>query len=222
MAQKLDLYRLSARANLAHASTLPTIHGASLLAIAEIEMGWIAIAAGDPAEAIPGPDWGLGQSVPLVYGPAGAPIASQTIAADRLVTLSAGNARLIRLKNVLDGGAADFGTRFWKALETADPLTITALRCNGVSETIYTDRYLLTPLNFKLWHEVLTAIPGGTTNMKLEISTAQLDRPEQAGYLSFHSFSEDRQRQDILRELFPHAKITISPKFRQPHARSLC
>jgi hypothetical protein len=32
MAQKLDLYRLSARANLAHASTLPTINGASLLA----------------------------------------------------------------------------------------------------------------------------------------------------------------------------------------------
>jgi DEAD/DEAH box helicase domain-containing protein len=80
---------------------------------------------------------------------------------------------------------------------------------------------LLTPLNFRLLHEVLTVIPGRTTNMKLEISTAQLDRPEQAGYLSFHSFSEDRQRQDILRELFPHAKIAISPKSQQPHARSL-
>jgi hypothetical protein len=75
-----------------------------------------------------------------------------------------------------------------------------AARHNGVSETIYPDRFLPTPLNFRLLHEVLTAIPGGTTNMKLEILTAQLDRPEQAGYLSFHSFSEDRQRQDILRE----------------------
>ncbi len=221
MAQKLDLYRLSARANLAHAPTLPTINGASLLAIAEIEMGLIGIAAADPAEVIPGPDWGLGQSVPLVYGPAGQPIASQIIAADRLVTLSAGNARLMRLQNELDGVAADFGTRSWKALETADPLTIAALRHNGVSETIYTDRYLLTPLNFSLLHEVLMAIPGRTTDMKLEISTAELDRPGQAGYLSFHPFSEDRQRQEVLRELFPHARIVISPKSKQPHARSL-
>jgi hypothetical protein len=60
LAQKLDLYRLFARAGLAHEPTLPTINGAPFLALAEIEPDWIGIAAADPAEAVPDPigAWG--------------------------------------------------------------------------------------------------------------------------------------------------------------------
>ena len=103
MAQKLDLYRLSASAGLARTPTLPTVKGAPILAVAELGRELIAIAAADLAEAIPGPQWGLGQGVPLVYGIVGAQIGVQSIAADRLVALSAGNARLVRLQNELMG-----------------------------------------------------------------------------------------------------------------------
>lgn len=221
MAQKLDLHRLSGRAGLACAQALPTINGAPLLAIAETKTGFIGIAATSLDEAIPSPDWGVGQSAPLVYGTTDAPMAAKAVAAERLVTLSAGNARLIQLQNELDGATSGFGARFWKVLENADPLTVNALRSNGVREAVYTDRYLLTPLNFRLLHEVLATAPGGATNMKIEIATARLDRLAQAGHLSFHPFSDDQQREAVMKAIFPRARIVVTPKSQQPHARSL-
>jgi DEAD/DEAH box helicase domain-containing protein len=194
---------------------------APILAVAELDTELIAIAAADLAEAIPGPQWGLGQGVPLVYGIVGAQIGVQSIAADRLVTLSAGNARLLRLQNELDGGAVDFGARFWRLIETADPLSFAALKGSGVNSVSYTDRYLLNPLTIKLLYEVLRTAPGRTANTSFKISSAEQDRAERSGYMAFHAFSDDRQRQELLRALFPTATILVSPKTQLPHARCL-
>jgi ATP-dependent helicase YprA (DUF1998 family) len=221
MAQKLDLSRLSGRAQLAHTPTLPTVKGAPILAFAELETEVIGIAATDPAEAVPGHEWGLGQSVPLVCGDAGAPIATQEIAADRLVTLSSGNARLLCLRSELDGDAVEFGARFWRLIENGDPLSIAALRHIGVSNVSYTDRYLLTPLTFRLLYETLKTFPGRTADTSFKISTAQQDSSDRTGYLAFHTYSDDRLRQEVLRALFPNATVLISSKSEQPHARCL-
>lgn len=121
----------------------------------------------------------------------------------------------------LDGPAAGFGARFWQTMETADPLAVAALRQIGVSEAIYTDRYLLTPLNFRLLHEVLATLPGKDAGMRIEIATAQLGRSERAGYQAYHPYVDDRERQSVLERLFPGAKVSVLPKAQQPHARSL-
>lgn len=221
MAQKLDLHRICGQARLAIMSALPMVKAAPLLTIAETDRETIGIAAADPADATPGPNWGLGQTGPLILGMMAAPAEMQPIEPDRLVELSSGNARLIRLRDELDGPAAGFGARFWQTMETADPLAVAALRQIGVSEAIYTDRYLLTPLNFRLLHEVLATLPGKDAGMRIEIATAQLGRSERAGYQAYHPYVDDRERQSVLERLFPGAKVSVLPKAQQPHARSL-
>jgi DEAD/DEAH box helicase domain-containing protein len=220
LAQKLDLHRLAARAVLAHVPALPLVRGAPLLAIAGVDSAFVGVGAADLLDATPGPSWGLGQNKPLVYGAVDAPQAAQAIDADRLIALSAGNAWRIQLTDELDGAAADFGDKFWKALATAAPLAIAAVKDKGVSETVYTDRYLLTPLNFRLLLEVLTSMPGKTSGTRIQISTGRMERPEQIGYRFWDSFSEDRQREEVLRQLF-QVTPTITPKSQQPHGRSL-
>ena len=46
------------------------------------------------------------------------------------------------------------------------------------------------------------------------------DRNERSGCMAFHAFSDDRQRQELLRALFPTATILVSPKTQLPHAPS--
>jgi hypothetical protein len=106
-------------------------------------------------------------------------------------------------------------------LEELDPLTIAALKQNGVSEAVYRDRYLLTPLNFRLLHEVLGCLPGKAGTTTIEISTAQLERFGQAGHEVYHTYTDDRNRRAVIERLFPRATVSIIPKAQQPHARSL-
>lgn len=221
LAQKLNLHRLCGYARLATTTVLPIVAGAPVLAVARMETEIIGIAATEPADATPGPYCGLGEAKPLVYGTTAEPVEMKPIETDRLVELSFGNARLIRLQNQLDGSAADFGARFWKILASADPLTFTAVRENGVSEVVYRDRYLLTPLHFRLLHDVLAAFPGKRAGTRIEISTAHYDRPEQTGYQAYHPYPKDRERRAVLEKLFPRAQVSILPKVQQPHARSL-
>lgn len=220
IAQKLDLYRLAARARLVQGAALPEAGEKPVLAIAEVDGKWIAI-AGENADATPGPAWGNGQQIPLLSGPVSTKEDGQEISAERLVTLSAGNARLVWLGNDLDGPAAGFGSRFWKALGAADPLSIAVLKEHGVNRITYTDRYFLTPLNFRLLYEVLAALPGKSAKSKIEIRTAQINRPVKPGWAMFHPFFEDRLRHKVLTALFRDAAIEIAPKTQQPHARSL-
>lgn len=221
MAQKLNLYRLASRAKLAQLPSLPMIGEAPVLAVARIGSDLTAMVSSDPAEAIPGPDWGLGQRTPLVCGPFNSAPTGQEINPERLVALSSGNARLIWLGSEIDGTAAGFGNRFWKTIEAADPAAITALKAHGVSRAIYSDRYLLTPLNLKLLHEISATLPGRPSTQILEIETAVSDRLLRNSNMVFHSFPDDGTRRAVLSALFPGAKIGLTPKNHQPHARSL-
>ncbi|MBP2238681.1 ATP-dependent helicase YprA (DUF1998 family) [Sinorhizobium kostiense] len=219
--QKLDLHRLSGRARLLTMASLPQMVNKPLVACVTVGQETVGIAAADPADAIPGLQWGLGRAEPLVLGETSAPADLQSIATDRLLELSSGNARLIRLRDEVDGPSTGFGARFWQALEKTAPLSITALRQNGVAQVCYQDRYLLTPLNFKLLYEVINSIPGRGATTQTEIVTAQLDRAERAGYYAFHPYVDDAERQAILKKLLPRASVSILAKRDQSHARSL-
>lgn len=222
LAQKLDLHRLSGHAKLAAMATLPMVEGTHLLAIVETDRETMRLAALDPADSAPNVSWGLGEAKPLVYGiipPA--PPHLQSIDPNRLIELSSGNARLVRLRNELDGRAAEFGAKFWRTLESADPLSVSAVRQVGVSVAVYRDRYLLTPLNLKLLHEVMESLPGKSPSTRIEISTAQLRRNEQPGSQAYHAYADDKARQAVLEGLFPGSTVSILPKAKQPHARSL-
>ena len=145
---------------------------------------------------------------------------TQTFASEQLIVLSAGNARVIRLADRLDGRAADFGRAFWKVVAEEAPLTCAAIKTHGLRSLEYTDRYLMTPLTLRLLFEVLNGVPGGVPN-QMSIETARLEKTERPGWAVFHSFAEDGQRRTVLQSLMPTASVQIRDKKDLPHARCL-
>ena len=161
IAQKLDLHRLSANASLGLAEELPFVKDEPVIAAIENTQGPTVVATSAENEAIPGPHWGLGEEAPLVRGCADKLPETSEFSGEQLVRLSSGNARLILVGAQLDGQVANFGRRFWALLEVADPIIMASIRTHGVRKAVYSDRYLLTPLNLRLFLEVFRLVPGG-------------------------------------------------------------
>jgi hypothetical protein len=220
MGLKLDLHRIAAYAQLAHTTDLPMAGVAPVLAIVEQAGRSIAIATPGKDEAFPGPNFGLGGNAPLLLGRAPAQSQTQALDSERLVKLSAGNARLIRLKDRLDGPAAKFGRAFWGVVASESPFLLAAMKTHGVSSVDYVDRYLVTPLNLRLLFEVLSVLPG-KESARVHITTARSDRPERPGWAIFHPFTEDGFRRQVVKALLPKASFNMLPKANIPHARSL-
>ncbi|MDE0305581.1 MAG: DEAD/DEAH box helicase [Albidovulum sp.] len=220
IAQKLDLHRLSVHASLGLAKELPFEKGTPVLASINNTDGIVAVATSSEKESLPGPHWGLGEEAPLVRGETGnLPNVGQFDGKD-LISLSSGNARLIRIGAELDGAVREFGRTFWNLLDAQDPLAIATIRTHGVSELSYTDRYLLTPLALRLLVDVLARVPGGKRK-PLNVATARSLRKESLGWTVFHNFIEDTMRRSVMQELFPKAHIDIREKGDLPHERSL-
>ncbi len=220
LAQRLDLHRLSIHSSLALAPELPTVDGTPVLAAVENAQGRIAIAATAAEETRPGPKWGIGERSALVRGPMPELPETGSLANKDLVTLSSGNARIVRVGARLDGRAASFGRAFWKLLGDEAPSAIAALRKHGVREATYVDRYLLTPLALRLLFEVIRKMPG-SEEASLNILTARVSRAERQGWAVFHTFVEDAKRRIVLKNLLPDAEIDIRDKSALPHERSL-
>lgn len=220
-AQKLDLHRLASNAKLAYCPVMPMAGDALILAIVEHVRGTIAIAAPEPEEAVPGPRWGLGEEKPLVRGPRANLPSMVDFDSERLLVLSSGNARLIRLANHLDGPVADFGRAFWRLIAKESPLTVAAMTTHGVKLALYTDRYLMTPLNLRLLFEVLTTMPRGKGSVQLSVRTARLVRPERQGWAIYDSWSDDAHRRSVILALLPNTSIDVRVRTELPHARSL-
>ena len=219
-AQKLDLHRLTAHVSLAQAPGLPMAGEFPILAAIDDAKGTTAVAAYSAKEAVPGPHWGEGAETALVQGPAPRLPASTRVATDQFIAPSAGNARLIRARDRLDGRAADFGQAFWKLLAAEAPSSVAALRAHKVRSATYTDRYLLTPLALRLFVEVIRKMPGAKA-ASLGVSTARVTGARRREWAIFHTFSEDATRAAVLEVLLPRAQIELRDKVELPHARSL-
>ena len=218
--QQLGLHRLSAHASVAHVSSLPKAGTAFVVAVISNLRGEIAIAAQDLQDAIPGPNWGIGSKAALVQGPPADLANLQEFTSDRLITLSSGNANMIRLGDRLDGRVSAFGKTFWKILAEEIPLTVAAMQRHKVTSLTYTDRYLLTPLALRLLVEVVEKSPG-RQEATTTITTGRLARVEEPGWAVYHTFNDDTSRKSVLRALFPNGQIEMHNKTALPHERSL-
>ena len=219
LAQQLDLHRLATHASLAQIPDLPKAGDAPIVAVVKDTNGTIAIAAHEDKDAIPAPQWGRGTEVALVQGPSPDLPAPKTLASTRLIELTSGNARLIRLGVRLDGRVTSFGRTFWKLLTEEVPLTVAAIRTHKIQAVTYTDRYLLTPLALRLMFEVVRKMPG-SEETNLFVSTARISSPERRGWTIFHTFADDATRRAVLQALLPNAQIDVRGKSELPHARS--
>lgn len=158
----------------------------------------------------------------MVIGAAPALATPRPFDSEQLIKISSGNAQYIRIGNRLSGAVSTFGRSFWKALATDAPLIVAAISAQGIESAHYADRYFLTPLNMRLLAQVLAAAPAAPKSMR--ITTPRLDRLGSAGYLVFHPFAEDNQREKVMRQLWPNAIVEVREKTATAHARrlSLC
>ena len=219
LGQKLELHRLASHTSLAHIPELPVVGSALVLAAVRDKEETMAIATCGANEAIPGPGWGLGEVGVLVLGPAPDLPTTQTFASDRLVELSSGNARLIRVGKRLDGPVNAFGRTFWKLLANEAPLVIPAIQQYKVLAITYTDRYLLTPLSMRLLVEVIRQMPNSKA-ASINVLTGRYINTERQSWAVFHVFDDDAVRCDVLGAMLPGAQIDVRDKTKLPHARS--
>ena len=222
MSTKLGLHQLATLADLAHVRALPrTENGAPIVVTATGPAGSLDVAALSEAEALPNEDWGSGASLPLVVGKAETRPTPPTFDTERLVTLSAGNARLIRVAGQLDGSVGDFGKRFWQLIGAEAPMVLGALTSARVREAIYVDRYLASPLTFLLMASVMTAVPGFAKTAPRVARTASFSSPSFDSTFVYHNFVDDRSRSEFLSALMPAAKLEFARRGALSHARQL-
>lgn len=220
--QKLALHALEQVADLHMADALPIAGDAPV--IASFQLGsdvQQSLAALSHEEVVPGVDWGLGASGPLVMGPSQRPAGGDPLSAERLVALGMGNARILRPEAALDGPAVGFGRRFWSWLATQAPMDFAAMRQAGLVQVHYSDRYLMQAHNLRLLAEVLSAIPSAA-NSEVKVNLAPDERPPADPRLLHHNFPSDALRVDVLRRLLPEgAEVTLRRKLDIPHYRLL-
>ena len=219
--QKLDLHRLTNDAKLRTTPQLPTAGGASVLAVAEEKDGATAVAATTLDDGTPGPQWAEGATGTLVRGPAPGLPSMIDLPTEGLITLSAGNARLIRLGPRLDGAIGGFGRRFWSEVAKVGPLLVAAMKQHRVRETTYTDRYLLSPLTTRLLYEVVRTMPGWGGSSKLAVRSCRSKNLGRDSWRVSDSFTDDTVRRDVLKRLLPNAEVDLRPKNQLPHERRL-
>ena len=218
--QKLDLYRLSLYSSLAVVSELPVHDSVRVVAAVREGRGLSAIGVADPLEGVAGPCWATGKCGALVRGPAPELPTETPLDAKKLIRLASGNAQLIRAGSMLDGRISDFGRSFWKMLESHTPLAVSMLSKHGVESATYSDRYLLTPLAFRLFIEVFRRMPG-RNGTRLRVATGRLSGKENEGWAVFHSFNRDETRRAVLSELLPGARVSVGDRTQLPHERRL-
>ncbi|MDN7353430.1 DEAD/DEAH box helicase [Acetobacter senegalensis] len=224
MAQKLDLNRLCDQKTIAIAHTLPVINDMPVLASMDIDGENLAIATSDFRNALPGPGWGMSETAPLIVGPYTNEMVLQRMETAQLIELSSGNAHMIIMGKNAVWPLLQFGGRFWETLCQTDALAMAQLVRHGITRVHYSDRYLLTPLSFRLLWEVLKKIPsnaGDSPNTQVEITTAHIPYNTRSGRFITQSYNNDADRYAVLQALFPKASISIADKSQVPHARSL-
>jgi len=217
LTNQLALHRLTSHASLAVIANAPKAGDHPILAIIGLDESDIGVAATSPEDAIPGLDWGSGDSLPLLRGPAPKMPAQQAVSSEEIIQINTGNAKMIRLGDALDGSVSTFGKAFWSQIQKAWPQATDRLRQNKVTSVTYSDRYLVTPLALRLLRQVLDALPGQLTG-KTVISTSRCEPSQQSSALH-HNFPE--KQEEVMKNLFQEASIRILGRHELNHAREM-
>lgn len=221
LAFRLDLLRLEAHGQLAVADDLPVAGDASVLAVATVGEDRQAVAAPEESDALPGPGWGMGEAAPLVWGQADHYSEGEVLDTEKLVASSLGNAWAIAAGSHLDGAIDGFGKRFWALLDSEAQTCVSVLKGASVERVEYSDRYLLTPLTFRLLYEVVKHVPGGSKLRSLSVTSAFMEHRPRSNQAAFSNFPDDRLRRNTLEALMPNARIEFKPKRDLAHERRL-
>lgn len=221
MAEKLSLYRMAGDAEIVLQERLPIAGGLPVLVDIVLASASVSVASGAVEDAIPAETWGHGQAAPLMVGVREESEPNrEALSIERLMKLSAGNAKTLRLPRNIRHPIEQAGQKFWEALAHADSLTLASMEQHGVAELSYSDRYLVSPLNLRLLHEVLRCMPGRRNATAVSVTTASTGENRPGSNFN-HGFLSNQDRLIVLQALLPKSNVQVLSKQDVTHQRRL-
>ncbi len=198
--------------------------------------GQVQFGVFDEAARSPGAEWGIGiESAYVVRSPrvaleAGAPSGATLRSGVELRGTPPGNAVAMTLLHELDGPVEAVGDKFWETVLPVAPDAASRLSAAvPVASIEYMDRYLLTPLTFRLLVEVIRVLraryPEATEGAVLSVTTSPTTRKKAGAWLDDNwpeSVDGDSVLATMAAAFHTTASLRVLPKPEIPHARELC
>jgi hypothetical protein len=185
---------------------------------------------------VPGAEWGVGPTSALVLRawtegslPPLSSIGSARTA-ESLRSLPPGTAAAISVATELDGEMHSFGQRFWHlVLDSAPDLKARLLGQVGITEVIYQDRYVRTPLAMRAVLEVIRALkaraPSALRDGRIRLVTIPIDRGSRDPRWISHDWDRGADRGGIFENAAAMAgfrgEVETIDRKESPHAREL-
>src|SRR5690606_10084172 len=121
-----------------------------------------------------------------------------------------GGAKIVELRQQLDGGVAEFGTKFWNLVLQNSPDLVARLQPpHQLTRICYFDRYLRSPTVVRLLYETLKRLRDvasrAASPVRVEITTSLLGRNPRTAPTTFdHDWESEDSRRDSVDGLLRH------------------
>lgn len=219
ISQRLDLLRVSARAEAAIVECCNLDHpcGAQVLAQIETDEGLGTLATTSPDAGSADRHWGEVAASPILLGQSNPIIEGSTIDPAVLAVVDGGNAVKFGIRKELDGPVAQFGQKFWKLLREQCPSIFKPAQ--SLIRVTYHDRYLVTPLSVRLLSEVWQQMPGRQAETRFSLVIARREGDPRDCTSLTHSWPDDEDRCSVIEALMPGIDIDLRQRRDCPHQR---
>lgn len=219
LSQRLDLLRVSARAEAEIVDCRGFDHpaGARVLAQIETKEGVYHLATTSPDAARLDRHWGEVAVSPILLGRGTAMVAGTVVDPAVLAAVHGGNAFKFGIRKELDGPAGRFGHKFWKLLVEQCPSAFKLDR--SLIQVSYHDRYLVTPLSVRLLSEFLQQAPGVKPETRFSLVIGRTDGDPRDCTSFIHNWRDDEERCDVIEAIIPGIDIDLRQRRECPHQR---
>ena len=147
---------------------------------------------------------------------------TQRLSTKEIETYADGNSIRVDIGHQFDGPIGQFGIAFWSEIKRLRPQAITSR--SKLLRLVYEDRYLMTPLTFRLLWEVLKNAPGKGAWSKVKITSVFSEAGEvlsRTNMVFQDNWPNPLMRNEVMKELFEGAIIELLKTYQCPHARTL-
>ncbi len=219
ISQRLDLLRVSARAEATIVEYRDMRHPAGAQVLAQIETveGLSDLATTNSDAACLDRHWGEVAASPILFGQGKSIKEGPAVDPAALALVRGGNAVKFGIGKELDGPAARFGQKFWKLLDEQCPSAFRQDR--SMIHITYHDRYLVTPLSVRLLSEVWQQMPGRQVNTQFSLVIGRTEGDPRDCTSFTHNWPDDEDRCGVIEALMPGIDIDLRNRRDCPHQR---
>ncbi|RIH72038.1 helicase [Vibrio splendidus] len=131
----------------------------------------------------------------------------------------------VNIHNELNGGADCFGALFWTRMFKMSDIFASRMQKHKITEVIYTDRYLASPISLSLCFRTIGAINAYYEGCRAKIITQALDASNKVPQTIQDNWSSENERQLVVDETIYQSGLDIEfntkGKYELPHARTM-